>query len=122
MYPDRQVIDCAAMSDDEGVLANLPRSRPGRRSDKRAGGAAKAAAPGPNPAAADKPKPAAAAKPKPAAAKPKPPPAPPRPAAEPAPGGNPIGTAIRTVTGLAAGGARAANGLARGVFRRLPKP
>ena len=109
------------MSDDEGVLGNLPRSRPGRRSDKRAGGAAKGAAPGPKPAA-DKPKPAATAKPKPAAAKPKPPPAPPRPAAEPAPGGHPIGTAIRTVTGLAAGGARAANGLARGVLRRLPKP
>ena len=108
------------MSDDEGVLGNLPRSRPGRRSDKRAGGAAKGAAPGPKPAA-DKPKPAAA-KPKPAAAKPKPPPAPPRPAAEPAPGGHPIGTAIRTVTGLAAGGARAANGLARGVLRRLPRP
>lgn len=101
------------MSDDESVLGNLPRSRPGRRSDKRAGGAAKAAATGPKPAAA---------KPNPAAAKPKPPPAPPRPAAEPAPGGHPIGTAIRTVTGLAAGGARAANGLARGVLRRLPKP
>ena len=102
------------MSDDEGVLGNLPRSRPGRRSDKRAGGAAKAAAP--------RPRPAAAAKPKPAAATPKPPPAPPRPAAEPAPGGDPIGTAFRTVTGLAAGGARAADGLARGVLRRLPRP
>ena len=108
------------MSDDEGVLGNLPRSRPGRRSDKRAGGAAKAAAPGPSPAP-PKPKPAAA-KPKPAAERPKPPPAPPRPAAEPAPGGDPIGTAFRTATGLAAGGARAANGLARGVLRRLPKP
>ncbi len=106
------------MSDDEGVLGNLPRSRPGRRSDKRAGGAAKAAAPRPS---APPPPPKRRAKPA-AAAKPKPPPTSPPPAAEPARSGDPIGTAFRTVTGLAAGGARAANGLARGVLRRLPKP
>jgi hypothetical protein len=79
------------MPDDGGVLGNLPRSRPGRRSDKRAGG--------------------------PAAAAPPPPPPPP---AEPQ--DDPIGGAIRTATGLAAAGARVANGVARQVVRRIPRP
>ena len=38
-------LDCASMSDDKGVLGNLPRSRPGRRSTKRAGDTPETAAP-----------------------------------------------------------------------------
>jgi hypothetical protein len=62
------------MSDEpagEGeVLTNLPRTRPARRSAKRDGPGAPAAAATPKPAAKPKPKPAAKAKPT-AAAKPK---------------------------------------------------
>ncbi|MEA2363707.1 MAG: hypothetical protein QOD71_2852 [Thermoleophilaceae bacterium] len=35
---------------------------------------------------------------------------------------DPVGNAIRTATGLAAAGARVANGVAREVVRRLPRP
>ncbi|MGH2741945.1 MAG: hypothetical protein ACRDN8_05555, partial [Thermoleophilaceae bacterium] len=37
-------------------------------------------------------------------------------------GGDPVGEAIRTVTGVAATGARVATGVAREVLRRLPRP
>src|SRR5262245_27991726 len=37
LYPASLGIDSKAMDDDGGVLGNLPRSRPGRRSEKRAG-------------------------------------------------------------------------------------
>jgi hypothetical protein len=37
LYPANLGIDSKAMEDDGGVLGNLPRSRPGRRSEKRAG-------------------------------------------------------------------------------------
>jgi hypothetical protein len=82
------------MTDDEGVLGNLPNSRPGRRSEKRP------------------PSPRAAAKPTP-------------PTGEPAarePQTDPVGEAIRTATGIAAAGARVANGVARELVRRLPRP
>jgi hypothetical protein len=79
------------MTDDGGVLGNLPRSRPGRRSDKRAG------APAP------------------------PPPAKAREAPTPPPD-DPVADAIRAATGVAAAGARLANGLAREALRRLPRP
>ncbi len=86
------------MAEDDGVLGNLPRSRPGRRSEKRAAGASKPRA----------------------AARPKPPPAPtPR---APEPETDPVGDALRTVGGLAAGGARVAQGVAREVLRRIPRP
>jgi hypothetical protein len=81
------------MTDDGGVLGNLPNSRPGTRSDKR-------------PA-----KPRAAAQPPPAAAR--------RDKEDPA---DPIADAIRTATGIAAAGARVANGVARELVRRLPRP
>ncbi len=71
------------MTDDGGVLGNLPNSRPGRRSEKR----------------------------------PAPPERPPPPAQT-----DPVGDALRTVTGIAAAGARAANGVARELVRRLPRP
>jgi hypothetical protein len=106
------------MADDEGVLGNLPRSRPGQRSEKRSEkvkarpqrtaakaaaraerGGSKAAAP---PTAGDE-RPTARDEP-------------------PARGGDPVGDAIRTVTGVASTGARVASGVAREVLRRLPRP
>ena len=78
------------MTDDGGVLGNLPRSRPGRRSEKRAD----APAPPPPPEAREAP--------------------------EPVPD-DPLADAIRTATGVAAAGARLANGLAREALRRLPR-
>ena len=83
------------MAEDDGVLGNLPRSRPGRRSEKRAAGAPKASSPKRPPA----PKPRA-----------------------PEPETDPVGEALRMVGGLAAGGARVAQGVAREVLRRIPRP
>jgi hypothetical protein len=83
------------MSDDRGVLGNLPNSRPGRRSAKRPA-APGAAAPRSGPAASERPR---------------------RPDQT-----DPVGGAIRTATGIAAAGARAANGVARELVRRLPRP
>ncbi len=96
------------MTDDRGVLGNLPNSRPGRRSEKRAtkvGGAATA-----RPRAKPRPRP--------------------RPAAEKAPvreeatgsSGNPVGDLVRTASSVAGGGVRAARGVAGEVLRRLPRP
>jgi hypothetical protein len=81
------------MADDGGVLGNLPNSRPGRRSDKRAA----------SPPAKDE---RASA----------------RPASPEEAEHDPIADAIRTATGVAATGARVANGLAREIVRRLPRP
>lgn len=47
MYPERALIESPSMTDDGGVLGNLPNSRPGKRSEKRerpAKSAARAAA------------------------------------------------------------------------------
>jgi hypothetical protein len=106
----------------DGILGNLPRSRPGVRSEKRAGGAAapKPAAAKPKPAAA-KPK-AAASRPKPAAAKtraasakPSPPPPPPK---EP----DTVERAVQLVGDVAETGIKIAAKVAGGVLRRLPRP
>ena len=78
------------MTDDGGVLGNLPNSRPGRRSDKRP----------PSPPADDRQGPPAAARDE---------------------RSDPVGEAVRTATGIAATGARVANGLARELVRRLPR-
>jgi hypothetical protein len=83
------------MTDDGGVLGNLPNSRPGRRSEKRPA----------TPGAAAKRRPAAAAQP-----------------AETQPQADPVGDVIRAATGLASVSARVANGFAREVVRRLPRP
>jgi hypothetical protein len=115
--------------DDGGVLGNLPRSRPGPRSEKRAGRtAAEAAAPSESqaagPAKTTAGQPAAgggAAKPK-RAPREAAPPSQTRDAPPPSHGGDPVGDAIRTVTGVAATGARVAGGVAREVLRRLPRP
>ena len=109
------------MTDDGGVLGNLPRSRPGRRSAKRSEGAAAAARSAPR-----------TAKPRTIRAKP---------AADargmaggsrgerqapsgerPAHGGGPVGAALRLGGSVVGGGGRAAYGLAREVLRRLPRP
>ena len=95
LYPNRGGLDSFAMPDDGGVLGNLPNKRPGRRSEKRQ---ARSAAPRqPSPRSA----PAAEAR---------------------ADEGDPVSGAIRTAAGLAAAGARVANGVAREVVRRLPRP
>jgi hypothetical protein len=113
--------DEISMSDDgDGILGNLPRSRPGVRSEKRA--STKRAAP--KQGAAVKPKPAA--KPRTTAKKPRPaaPAAPPRPSA-PAPppsSGDPIGVAVKAAGQVAETGLKVAARVAGGVLRRLPRP
>jgi hypothetical protein len=82
------------MTDDGGVLGNLPNSRPGRRSEKRPA----------KPRAASQPPPAAGTR------------------GDEGDQADPVGDAIRTATGIAATGARVANGLARELVRRLPRP
>ena len=110
-------------SEDGGVLENLPRTRPGTRSSKRATGspakssaraAKKTEATG---RAAAKPAPGARAK-RPSRTKPV--------AEEPAPPaperGDPVSDLIRAGTKLAGTGVRVADSLAREVLRRLPRP
>jgi hypothetical protein len=110
------------MADDGGVLGNLPRSRPGQRSEKRTGRTAAAAAPkgraqpgkpaGAQPSAGGARQQAAGTRAS-AGAPPK------QPASH---AGDRVGDALRTVTGVAATGARVAGGVAREVLRRLPRP
>jgi hypothetical protein len=111
------------MADDGGVLGNLPRSRPGHRSEKRTGSrAAKAGAAGTAEAGAGtagRPRQPAAAPNRSARPRPSTAPPPPQPGSS---AGDPVGDAIRTVTGVAATGARVAGGVAREVLRRLPRP
>lgn len=108
--------DEIAMSEEnDGVLGNLPRSRPGVRSDKRASAAK------PKAAAA---KPSAKAKPKPAAAKPKAEPkaAPPPPPPPPLKPSDPIGIALKAGETVALTGLKVAGKVAGEVMRRLPRP
>ena len=129
------------MSPEEpGLLGNLPRSRPGTRSDKRkaTGGSkpapkrSQAAKPGvKETTAAKKPK-AAAAKPKAAAKKPKPAakkppvaskPPPPSPQTEPPSESRPPSPgALESAVKVAGAGLRVAEGVTREVLRRLPRP
>jgi hypothetical protein len=125
-----------AMDEESGVLGNLPRSRPGTRSEKRdAAGKRAARAAGSSSAAAGR---AAAGKPRSATARaarsaeqrgakaarpsgqtsrrPAPPPQP------EAGSSDPVGAAVRTAASLAGGGFKLANGLTREVLKRLPKP
>jgi hypothetical protein len=104
---------------ERGVLGNLPRTRPGHRSDKRAGGrpaeaagvaARKAEAGGGAAARTPRPKRAGAGR--------KPAPEQPRQSAT----GGPIEGAVHTAGKIAGAGARIAEGLAREVLRRLPRP
>jgi hypothetical protein len=101
------------MTDDGGVLGNLPRSRPGQRSDKRAtstpGEAARRAERSGAPAA--QPAASSVRPPKP----PKPPPEPPR-------GRDPVGGVLRAGAKVAGIGVRVAAGVAGHVLRRIPRP
>jgi hypothetical protein len=100
--------DEISMSDEnDGILGNLPRSRPGVRSDKRASAGAKAKAT----------KPRAQRK---AAAAPPPPPPPPPP--EPESHTDPVGIALKAGETVARTGLKVAGRVAGGVMRRLPRP
>ncbi|MEA2346643.1 MAG: hypothetical protein QOG62_430 [Thermoleophilaceae bacterium] len=107
--------------EDPGILGNLPRSRPGTRSDKRGGAPTakpKAAAPAKKPAAV---KAKAAAKPK-AAPKPtaKPPPPQRRPEPQAQPGGiDPVGDILRAGEAIARSGLRVGSALAGEALRRF---
>lgn len=84
------------MADDRvDVLGNLPRTRPGRRSEKRSGKASRQS---------------------PGAGRQKQPPA------RPQSGNDPVGDAVRAAAGVAGAGLRVANGITRELLRRLPRP
>jgi hypothetical protein len=134
MYPGRSGLESPSMADDDGVLGNLPNSRPGRRSAKRdaggrpAGSAGKAAAkaeragkPAAKPARAPR---AARTSPKAVRTSPKAgrkdPARPERLAPEPS--GDPVTAAVRTAAGLAVTGARVAGAVTQELLRRLPRP
>jgi hypothetical protein len=115
----------ADRDDEQGVLGNLPRSRPGRRSDKRGGGSAARAKK--TPAAAAKP---AASKrtPRPSTPKRKPAAKPrattqtrtqprPAPAAASKSGSDPLGQAVQLAGKVAAIGVRTA----ADIVKRLPR-
>ena len=110
---------------DPGILGNLPRSRPGTRSDKRSGGQKPVtpAVASKNPSGAQKSRPKAAAK---AAAQPaRPAPAPRTPAPEPArpqagpQGIDPVGDVIRAGEAIARSGLRVGSAIAGEALRRL---
>ena len=104
------------MPDDEGVLSNLPHSRPGQRSAKRAASTAGAAARRAERSGAPAAKPARAATPRP---EPKPDP----PASTEQPGGrDPVGDVLRTGAKVTGTGVRVAAGVAGHVLRRIPRP
>jgi hypothetical protein len=126
------------MTDDGGVLGNLPHSRPGKRSAKRdsggrpAGAASRAAAkaersgtPAAEPAGkakaarkSAKPGRAAAgvgAQPKTGAAQAPPP-------LQPEPAGGAVTAAVRTAAGLAVTGVRVAGAVTQELLKRLPRP
>jgi hypothetical protein len=122
------------VSDDKGVLGNLPRSRPGRRSDKRAAGAGRPAEAAERAAERAEGRSARAARPPRSTAKRPAAGAPPkqRPAAAPRTGrrpaqpppagesGDPLGAAARTAAKAVGTGVRLGAGIAQEVLRRLP--
>jgi hypothetical protein len=107
------------MADDGGVLGNLPRSRPGARSEKRTEKTAAKAATRAERSGSKAAAPASGAKSQSRSQPKRKSTAPPQPDPH---AGDPLGGAIRTVTGVAATGARVAGGVAREVLRRLPRP
>jgi hypothetical protein len=107
------------MPDDGGVLGNLPRSRPGQRSEKRTGKTAAKAASRAERSGSKAAAPVRGTQSR-GAARTTSSAADDRSAASP--GGDTVGHAIRAVTGVAATGARVAGGVAREVIRRLPRP
>jgi hypothetical protein len=126
--------DKPSMSEDnDSVLGNLPRSRPGVRSDKRASakrpggvGGAESSPPAPKARPATKPRAKAAAKPKSAnrtATRPSPPATPPpatsAPEASPT---SPAQAALRAGEAVAVTGIKVAGRVAGEILRRLPRP
>jgi hypothetical protein len=104
------------MDDEGGVLGNLPRSRPGTRSQRR--DSPRAAQTTARAAETSERRSAKAARPTPQASK-----RPEQPPPRPADGGpDPVGDAVRLAAGIAGTGLRVANGLTREVIRRLPRP
>jgi len=97
------------MEEDSGVLGNLPRSRPGRRSQKRDAAARAASSAEQRGSKAAQP---------PSHARGRPAPAPPEPSA----GADPVGEAVRTAARVAGSGLKLADGVTREVLRRLPRP
>jgi hypothetical protein len=98
--------------DPDEVLGNLPRSRPGRRSDKRPSAAAKRAAED-----AERRGSAAARGARDATGS--------RPAGDPSPQqseGDPLGGALRFAGRAAEAGLQVAAGISREILRRLPRP
>ena len=142
MYPERALIESLSMTDDGGVLGNLPNSRPGKRSAKRDAGAgrpAKSAAKAAAKAEKSGAPAARAAKRKPAGPKrttavrkpgsgdrvdvdpvmrgqrihdPVPPPA----------SEDPVGAVVRTAAGITVAGVKVAGAVGRELFKRLPRP
>jgi hypothetical protein len=117
--------------DNDSVLGNLPRSRPGVRSEKRASskraggpGGAAGSPPAPKARPATKPRTGAAARPKAASrARKQPAAAAPPPPASPASGTHtPIESAIKAGEAVAVISLRVAGRLAGEVLRRLPRP
>jgi hypothetical protein len=101
------------MTDDGGVLGNLPRSRPGTRSEKRASAGEAAAAKAPRTAPK---RPGSAARRQPSAARRR------RPKDEPGREHGPVGDVIRGAAKAAETGARVAGAVAHEVLRRVPRP
>ncbi len=100
--------------EEPGLLGNLPRSRPGTRSEKRSGKTGSKPAPKRSQAAKPGVKSTAAAKArKPAPRKPAAKPPDPEPSAP-----NPVEAAVK----VAGAGLRVAEGVTREVLRRLPRP
>ena len=105
------------MADEEGVLGNLPRSRPGQRSSKRAASTSETAA-----RRAERAERAGAPAAKPTGASTQPPETEPPPPAD-GPGRNdPIGGLLRTGAKVAGTGVRVAADVAGHVLRRIPRP
>jgi hypothetical protein len=99
-------------TDGDEVLGNLPRSRPGRRSDKRPGAAAERAAEN-----AER-RGSAAARGAPGAADTPPAPDPSGDAGRT----DPVGGALRFAGRAAEAGLQVAGGISREILRRLPRP
>jgi hypothetical protein len=110
----------ADRDDEPGVLGNLPRSRPGRRSDKRAAGGAAAKRPAAKRRTASSGTASSSSRTPAAKRPPQPPPRPqqrPRAQAQARPsGGDPISQAVQIAGRVAAVGVKTA----AGIIRRLP--
>ena len=112
------------MADENGLLGNLPRSRPGTRSQKREAKPAPQAAREPasrtsRPAPKDAKAAAAATR---SGTKSRPRPTQQPPTDGPASPSDPVGEAVRTAAKVAGAGLKLADGMTRELLRRLPRP